>query len=163
MAAEAAVAAQPVAPGVGTVSTLGESCERGGVGHGESWIARGNGFDDIASGLTLVYPVTHLFGGGNGFRSALVGDAGLVERCQEACVGVGIGVCRRRQGSCGGDQRKHDKRSHGLILIQIDAFVPTQSRLNVEARCDAVVIVTSWTPRISSAAVNYFSWSAASA
>ena len=113
--------------GLGTVSTLGESCERGGVGHGESWIARGNGFDDIASGLTLVYPVTHLFGGSNGFRSVVVGDAGLVERCQEARVGVGIGVCRRRQGSCGGHQRKHDKRSHGLILIQIDALVPRES------------------------------------
>ena len=69
---------------LGTVSTLGERCELGGAGHRESRIARRNALDDIASRLTLVYPVAHLSGGRNGFRSAVVADAGLVERSQEA-------------------------------------------------------------------------------
>jgi hypothetical protein len=109
---------------LGTVSTLGERCELGGAGHRESRIARRNARDDIASRLTLVYPVAHLSGGRNGFRSAVVAEAGLVERTQEARVGAGIGVCRRCQANCGGQTRKHDKCSHGFILVQTDAVVP---------------------------------------
>jgi hypothetical protein len=169
---------------VGTVNALREGCELGGVGHGESWIARGNGLDDIASGLTLVYPVTHLFAGGDGFRSAVVGDAGLVKRCQKSRVGVGIGRCRHCQGRCSSHHRKRDKRSHGLILVQIDAIVPPTCeargdasqlpirRTSSPAFDDQIVIVTSWRhadptdltkARISSAAVSYFSWPVASA
>jgi len=122
---------------VGTVSTLREGCELGGVGHRESWIARGNGLDDIASGLTLAYPVAHLFGGRDGFRSALVSNAGLVERSQEARVGVGIGVGRGCQTNCRGQCRKHEKRSHGFILVQIDAvflsFPRTVSQTSVSS------------------------------
>ena len=108
---------------INTASTLCERCELFGAGHRESWIARRNGHDDIASVLTLVYPVAHLLGGRNSFRSAVIGNAGFVERGQEARVGAGIGVYRRCQANRGGQDRKHDKRSHGFILVQIDVVV----------------------------------------
>src|SRR6202012_1254775 len=52
---------------IDTVSTLRERRELFCAGHRESWIARRNGHDDIASALILVYPVAHLLGGRNSF------------------------------------------------------------------------------------------------
>ena len=83
--------------------------------------------------MTLVHQFARLFADCNGASSALIGDAGLVERRQKTRIGARIiaariGLYRRGQADCGGDARKQYRHSHRFILVQDGAaVVPTLS------------------------------------
>src|ERR1700733_15287934 len=109
-----------------TVSARRDHGELGGAVGSKSRIARRHTLDDAGFGIALIHQCACLFGDRDGDSWVLVRDAGLVERRQKARVGprtARIGLRRRGHPEHGGEARKHDKESHGFILIQIGAIV----------------------------------------
>jgi hypothetical protein len=77
-------------------------------------------------GIALVHQFARLFADRDGGSWVLVRDAGLIERRQKARVAprtARISLCRRGHPEHGGEAGKHDKESHGFILVQIGAIV----------------------------------------
>jgi hypothetical protein len=111
---------------LGAVSARRDHDELGGAVDGKSRIARRHALDDADFGIALVHQFACLFADRDGDSWVLVRDAGLIERRQKARVGpriARIGLCRRGHPEHGGEARKHDKESHGFILVKIGALV----------------------------------------
>jgi hypothetical protein len=78
--------------------------------------------------MTLIHQLASPFACCNGAGFALIGDAGIVERGQEArirarTIAVRIGLCGCGDRDYGGAACNHHKHSHRFILVQIGAVV----------------------------------------
>jgi hypothetical protein len=109
---------------LGTVNVLRDLYELGsGVGR-KSCILLRHALDDVGFRVTLVHQLARPLADSGGVRSALIGDAGVVERGQKIRIGARVGLRRRGQADYHGGAHKHYmQQSHCFILVQIGAIV----------------------------------------
>lgn len=107
---------------LGAVSARGDHGELRGAVHREPRIARRHVVDDVDLGMALVHQLARPLADPDRGGGALIGDAGLVERGQEAHIrgriAGRIGVRRRGHTDEDDEARKHYRDAHGSIFVQ---------------------------------------------